>query len=324
MARSINIRHTPAPPKRIDVVDVARGAAIAAMVVYHLVWDLGFFGLIDADVAASEPMRWASRAIASAFLFIAGVSAALAHRGRFSPRAFRSQFVKIALGAAAVTIVTSYALPQAPVTFGILHALAVGTLLAAPFARMHWEPALIAGAAVVALPMVWRSPALDDPLWQWLGLGAALPSTVDWRPVFPWVGVMLLGVAAARTLTGQAFLIRSATWRAEGGAARLLALAGRWSLWIYLAHQPVLVAIVYVIATLAGAPAPGLAGGGDFVPACVEQCKAAGAEAARCETSCRCVADRIGADPSWRVAARTEEGRRAALTAASEACGVAR
>lgn len=318
MARTIEIRHTAAPPKRIDAVDVARGLAIAAMIVYHLAFDLGWFGLIDRGFAQTPPMMAFSHAIASTFLFVSGVSTVLTHRGRFSPRAFRSHFIRIALAAAAVTAATAYFTPQAPVTFGILHALALGALAAAPFARLHWTASAAAAAVVIALPFLWRSVLFDAPAWQWTGLGPTLPLTFDWRPAFPWIGVILAGVAAARTPAGQALLIRSAVWRADDPASRELARAGRWSLWIYMIHQPVLIAILYVVTTLIAAAPPQAPR--PFVDTCVAECRKMGAAAEICSTACVCVVDRLQAQGDWEAAALGRASARAAVEAASRAC----
>ena len=318
MARTIEIRHTKAPPKRIDAIDVARGVAIVAMIVYHFSWDLGWFGFIDSGFAQSPPMKAFSHAIASAFLFISGVATVLTHRGRFSPRAFRSHFVKIALAAAAVTISTAYFTPQAPVTFGILHALALGALVAAPFSRMHWAAGAALAAIMIGLPALWRSPFFDEPMWQWTGLGTVLPTTFDWRPAAPWIGVILAGVAAARTPAGQAFLIRSAVWRADDVASRALAFAGRKSLWIYLIHQPALLAVLFVVAQLAGAPAQ--APPRPFVDACIADCRKAGAAEETCSGACLCVVDRLLAEGRWAEAAVGRPSALAAIEAASRAC----
>ncbi len=318
MARTIEIRHTKAPPKRIDAIDVARGVAIVAMIVYHFSWDLGWFGFIDPGFAQSPPMKAFSHAIASAFLFISGVSTVLTHRGRFSPRAFRSHFATIALAAAAVTISTAYFTPQAPVTFGILHALALGALVAAPFARLHWAASAVVATILIALPALWRSPVFDEPAWQWTGLGTILPTTFDWRPAAPWIGVILAGVAAARTPAGQAFLVRSAVWRADDAASRALAFAGRKSLWVYLIHQPALLAILFVVARLLAAPAPGEAR--PFIDSCIAECRKAGAAEETCSGACICIVEKLQAAGQWEAAAVGRDSARAATQEASRAC----
>jgi uncharacterized membrane protein len=62
----------------------------------------------------------------------------------------------------------------------------------------------------------------------------------DYRPLLPWFGVVLIGLFAGNALyrSGKALLGRGTAPR----AAKPLGLLGRWSLAIYLVHQPVLLA----------------------------------------------------------------------------------
>ena len=69
---------TTAAPARIVALDAARGAAIVAMVAFHLIWDLGNFGYIDRDFPYSASVKLFGHAIAIAFLFIVGVSLVVA------------------------------------------------------------------------------------------------------------------------------------------------------------------------------------------------------------------------------------------------------
>ena len=54
------------------------------------------------------------------------------------------------------------------------------------------------GVAAIAAPWLGRSTLFDPPWLLWLGLGEALPNTLDWRPLLPWAGVVFLGLGAAR------------------------------------------------------------------------------------------------------------------------------
>ncbi len=67
------------------------------------------------------------------------------------------------------------------------------------------------------------------------GSGSArqIPDTADLVPVFPWFGVMLLGVLGMRMLRDRPMV----TWRSDNVAVRGLGLLGRWSLLFYLLHQ---------------------------------------------------------------------------------------
>ncbi|HLM39769.1 MAG TPA: heparan-alpha-glucosaminide N-acetyltransferase domain-containing protein, partial [Microvirga sp.] len=39
-------------------MDAARGAAVAAMVVYHFTWDLSFLKLIETNIVEIPAWRW--------------------------------------------------------------------------------------------------------------------------------------------------------------------------------------------------------------------------------------------------------------------------
>ena len=50
--------------QRWDAIDVARGIAIAAMIVYHFSWDLSFLQLIGTNILKVPAWRWFARGIA--------------------------------------------------------------------------------------------------------------------------------------------------------------------------------------------------------------------------------------------------------------------
>ena len=62
------------PPSRIDLVDVLRGVAIAAMVVYHFSWDLSFYRFVDWPVETGTGWRWFAHLIAGSFIVLVGAS----------------------------------------------------------------------------------------------------------------------------------------------------------------------------------------------------------------------------------------------------------
>lgn len=323
MAKSIEIRHRHAIPERprLDLLDAARGAALAAMFVYHFTWDLDFFGFIDPQVTRSTAFAIVSHLIASAFLFISGVALFLAHRLRFRLDAFSKHFGKIALAAALVTIATAQVMPQGVVTFGILHCLAAGALAAALFLRSPAPLTLLASSAMILAPLVWTSPAMDSPALQWLGLGTREPFTFDWRPFLPWAGLVVAGLGMAQLLAGGPVEERLAVWRAQGPAGRGLILMGRWSLPIYLIHQPVLLALLWLAA--AGlAPAQGDAESRAFLSSCAAQCRASGVEPASCQRNCACLMDGLKSEGLWHksLASGFDEAGQAAARRIGEAC----
>ena len=165
---------------------------------------------------------------------------------------------------------------------------------------------LAIGLAAIAAPFFIRSTFFDPPWLLWLGLGEALPNTLDWRPLLPWAGVVFLGLGAARLPGVLTWLKRPDRWRAMSAPARWIGFAGRHSLPIYLVHQPILIGLL--AALTAWGPLAPKADRSAFLASCQRACVAQGRPDAECETGCRCVADAVDhpATPTgWRRSRRS-------------------
>ncbi len=228
-------------------VDVGRGVAIVAMVAYHFSFDLLYFGFVDWDVTSGPLWRGFAASIASSFVFLVGVSLVYAHGEGIRWRSFLMRLLVIAGCAALVTVGTMFAMP-APIYFGILHAIATFSVLALPFLRAPIWVTLAVAAAVFAAPYVFTDPAFDTALFYPFGLGETRPYTFDYEPIFPWFAVTLLGVVAGRLIARPA--PGASGYREAGGFLRATAAAGRNSLLIYIAHQPVLFGIFMLVIQL--------------------------------------------------------------------------
>lgn len=247
-ARPIDLPLGPAPV-RLAAVDAARGAALAAMALYHLVWDLSFLGFIPGWVAVSGPWVLFARLIAGSFLALVGVSLVLASRNGFNWRGYLRRLAVIVAAAAAITLATRLAFPGAYIRFGILHAIALFSVLALPFLRAPVILTLVVALFVLAAPRL-IGPVVDESWLLWLGLARRIPAMNDYVPVVPWFGVTLCGVAAARVWLRRPRSAGLACWRARAPASRLAVWAGRRSLILYLLHQPVLLAVLYPLAPM--------------------------------------------------------------------------
>jgi uncharacterized membrane protein len=287
---------------RIAAVDVARGVALAGMVVYHLIWDFAHFGLIAPSLPFAPATRVFSHVVASAFLGLVGVSLALAHARGLDRAAFWRRFAIVA-GAAALVTVASYVIdPAEPILFGILHCIAVASLIGALFVAAPYWASLLIGAMAITEPFVFSSDVFNAPALIWLGLGTVAPSTLDWRPLLPWAGVVLIGLGLARALLPRLAEWRWTFWRATKPPGRAFAFAGRHSLAIYLVHQPILFGLLWaVVATGAFTERQARI---DYLAACPSACVAHGGDAGVCAKACACVADRAGAAGVSLTAAR--------------------
>jgi uncharacterized membrane protein len=244
---------SPISRPRIVLLDVLRGTAIVAMVVYHFVFDLELFGL--ADLGASEHWGWIAfaRAIPACFIAIAGIGLYLAHRGGIRWRNFWWRFGYLAAAAILITIVSYFVDREAPIWFGIIHCIAVSSLLGLAFLRAPL-PLVILAAAVILIAPLFATDALNSPLLLWLGLGTEEPPSDDYNPLFPWFAFLLIGIAIARGLAPHAATAAWARWTPGDPATRMLALAGRHSLLIYLLHQPILMGALYGVSRMLTTP----------------------------------------------------------------------
>ncbi len=276
--------------RRLPVIDVLRGVALVAMVVYHFSWDLAYHRLVDWQVAADPAWKDFARSIAASFLFISGLSLSLSARDGLDLARHVRRIGKIALAAAAVSVVTWLVFPDAWVFFGILHMIALGSLLATPLLRAPAVLPIALGLVVLAIAWTVASPAFDTPALWWVGLAPTAPPTNDYVPLFPWFGPMLLGVGVGRLLATDT--IRLPPVGAGRGPARWLAVAGRWTLPVYLLHQPILFSAVAGLAMVL--PVDPVAEKTRFVGECTAECgKWDGTAGDYCPRFCGCVADAL-------------------------------
>ncbi len=108
-----------------------------------------------------------------------------------------------------------------------------------------------------AAGLSFASPAFDPRAVDWIGFAASKPPTEDYVPLFPWLGVVLAGCAAGGAWARRGWRLSPAA-DAIGRAVpapvrRLLATAGRWSLTIYLVHQPLLMGALALVRRVAPA-----------------------------------------------------------------------
>ncbi|WP_112945633.1 MULTISPECIES: heparan-alpha-glucosaminide N-acetyltransferase [unclassified Rhizobium] len=284
----------PKPP-RIGLLDTLRGAALVAMATYHFTWDMEFVGYLTPGTAETGWLKLYARAIASTFLFIVGVSLVLANTPETRWTSFWKRFAMIAAASVAISVATYFFMPGEWIFFGILHCIAVLSVVGVLLLRLPL-PAIVAVTVLAVAgwiadtwvsPGILRSPFFDPRYLAWIGFAEMPQRSNDYVPLFPWMVPFLLG------LTSAAIALRTglpAKLAGLGTGSSLLAKLGRHSLAFYLIHQPVLISIAFALAYIVPPAKP------DPVQTYLQQCNTSCSlqeGEALCRSFCQCTLDKL-------------------------------
>ena len=232
-------------------LDAARGFALLLMILYHTIFCLYFFH--TGFVPWFDPFTMSGAPIAFLFVTIAGISLVLSTGRVNSPvKAAKKLFFRglyILCFAGVVTIVTWLVYPEEVVVFGVLHLIGVSTILSIPLVVMKVKPyiPLVLGLICIFLsPIVsmLRGPAFLIPL----GITYNGFSTLDYEPLVPWFGIVLLGVALGSVIYKDG--VRHGILTQLGEMPRSLAplcFIGRHTLIVYLLHVPVIIGVLFLL-----------------------------------------------------------------------------
>lgn len=240
--------------KRLWEIDAVRGIAIVMMLVSNAVFDLHFFRIAAVDI--SSGFWWAfARTTAALFIFIVGVSLVLStarfrntkgYSGRKLTKKLFVRGLKIFGLGLLITAATFTLFPQNTDLFGVLHLIGLSIIFARPFLALRFGN-LALGLAAILIGVYLSGLRFDFPWLLWLGLSPANNFAVDYTPLFPWFGFVLLGMFTGNLLykggVRQFRLPELSTFLLIRG----LNFLGRNSLKIYLAHQPVFVVSLYLL-----------------------------------------------------------------------------
>ena len=231
--------------RRIALLDEIRGFCIYCMVFYHAFYLLGTLLQLNFCTRLFRFFEPAELVFASAFIFISGVCT------QFSRSVMRRGLLLlgVALTLSAVTILL---LPRLGYDafqdrFGILHLLSCSMLVCAAGQKFFEKIPVLWGSAACIL--LYTAAAILVPRlhvrvsWLFpLGLINDTFYSADYFPILPHLFVFLLGMFAGRTIRARE--LPEKVYRVR---VHLFAFCGRYSLWIYLLHVPILLLIIQMI-----------------------------------------------------------------------------
>ena len=225
--------------KRIDLIDALRGVSILLMVIYHFHVDMNILGIIGREFLYHPVFNFLQSLFAGLFIFLSGISA------RFSRNNLKRGILMLAAGMA-VTLVTYLFNNTFYVRFGILHFLGSAAILYAA-ARPLIERIPVPVQPFLFIPAYYLSAQLTGKtveisyLWMFGFVDRSFTSS-DFFPLLPHFFLYLAGTCAGWYVVNHK--MPSFVYRFR---CRTLAFVGRNTMWIYLAHQPVCMALAYFV-----------------------------------------------------------------------------
>lgn len=246
--------------KRIDYIDVFRGLAIMHMLLYHLLYDLKYIFQLDMPFFSIQSWYYYQMHIVLSFIFISGASAV--HSKKLIKNALRLLLLSLV-----ITVATSTLMPSEAIYFGVLHFLSLAMLLLALYKK--WEDILSKKFSLLRskgfslfmffldliLLVGYRGFFVKTSFYQSIhsflmqfpfafAFGFDRPdfSSADYVPLLPWILFTFCGYHFGRFLKQSHF-----DPSMDSAPSRFLKALGQRSLRIYLLHQPIFLALLYVI-----------------------------------------------------------------------------
>ena len=231
--------------KRIWELDVLRGVCILGMVVVHLIYDLQTFFSLP-FLADSQLFDLIKQWGGVLFLLISGICVTL------GSHPVRRGLIVFACGLLCSAVTAGmYFLNMADksiiIYFGVLHCLGVCMLLWPLFKRLPvWALGLLGPGLTVLGLWISGNVVVDFPWLIPLGLVPGDFASSDYFPLLSNLGFFLVGAFLGKTLYRKKETLLPRVNPANPVLAFFTRL-GKWSLPVYLLHQPVITGLLYLI-----------------------------------------------------------------------------
>jgi len=238
--------------QRFWEIDLLRGIAVIMMIIFHVLFDLKYFDIYRLDLY-SGVYQLAFYPFAIVFLLLVGISLTLSYssaNSKLTIKQLQLKYLKRGLKifglGLIITLVSWFYIQEGFIIFGVLHCIGISIILAYPFLRFRYQ-SLVMGAILILVGLILMNFTFDFYWLIWLGFTPANFYTVDYFPLLPYFGVVLIGIFIGNSLYPnykRGFPIKDLS---KLMVVRFICFLGRNSLIIYFLHQPLIIGFIYLI-----------------------------------------------------------------------------
>nr|WP_136249649.1 heparan-alpha-glucosaminide N-acetyltransferase [Ningiella ruwaisensis] len=233
--------------QRNITLDITRTVAIAAMVIFHFIYDLKLFGYVKWDIPDGSPWREFRWVIITLFFLCLGVSLVFAHSQQFNARKFITRVLQIALSALLISVGSYIFINEHWIFFGVLHFLAFASLVTIAFVR---KPLLSLSLGLLCFALA-SFQYLTNRFPFRLFFENLPHYTNDYVAPIPWLGMVFFGISLGHsTILKNDPLKASFAKISTNSIKTCLIWPGQHSLSIYLLHQPILIGSLFLISLI--------------------------------------------------------------------------
>ncbi|MBP3481215.1 MAG: DUF1624 domain-containing protein [Clostridia bacterium] len=236
--------------KRVYMLDILRGAAVLGMVLHHALVSFEIIFEKSFEILYSEAFLLLQLLFVAVFLLVSGICT------NYSRSVLKRGLIVFA-AALVVSFATCVVMPAMGfyglnIYFGILHMIGLSMILYALLKR--WLDKIKPPVGIVlftvlfvAYYMFYRTEPTGSSYF--LMIFGILPQGIgsygDYYPLFPYLFLFLVGTYVGKYIKNGVFPKWFYTKRCVP-----LEICGKYSLWVYVLHQPVIFGIMYAVSAI--------------------------------------------------------------------------